>query len=115
MKVKPVEIKIGSFEDFVKTVKEGMKGPVPKTSKHIIFVKDSRTASSIISPKRLELMRAIKEHPEYSISKLAEELGRKREAVSRDVSFLRAHGIIETERGKKVKAEVKPTHVVIEI
>ncbi|MFQ6032898.1 MAG: ArsR family transcriptional regulator [Candidatus Zixiibacteriota bacterium] len=115
MKVKPVEIKIGSYEDFVKTVKEGMKGPKPKTSRHIIFVRDSRAVSSILSPKRLELMRAIKDHPEYSISQLASALRRKREAVSRDISFLRAHGIVETERGKKVRAEVKPTHVVIEI
>lgn len=66
--------------------------------------------------KRIELLRAIKNNPELGVSELAELPGRKQEAVSRDISFLKAWGIIETGyEKKKVLAKSVPSRVVIEI
>jgi predicted transcriptional regulator len=116
MKVKDAEIRIGTIEDFKKAVGEAIKGPVPETDRSVVFVRDAKMLSKVLSEKRLELMRAIKGHPDYNVSQLAELLGRKQEAISRDISILKKYGMVVTEkREKEVYPEVRPTHVLIEI
>jgi len=46
-----------------------------------------------------------------SVTQLAEKLKRTGEAVSRDISFLKAHRVAETERTWRLKTEVKPSHI----
>lgn len=115
MKIKQTKIKIGNFEDFKELVKRSVDDPKSNTGESILFVRDARTISKILSEKRLELMRAIKQHPEHNVSQLAKLLGRKQEAISRDLAILKAHGIAEVKRTKGVISEIKPSHVVIEI
>lgn len=116
MRIKSTEIRIGDIEDFKKTVGKATKYPAPDSDKAVIFVRDAKMVSKILSEKRLELMRAIKEHSDYNVSQLARLLDRKQEAVSRDLSLLRRYGIVDIKRKERgVYPEVKPTHVLIEI
>ncbi len=86
LKVRDVEIKFGSIEDMKKEILERKEGE----ERHVIYLPDARTFSKIFSARRIELLRAIKENPELGVSELARLLGRKQEAVSRDIAFLRA-------------------------
>lgn len=115
MKVKGAEIRIGSIEDLKKTIGETIRKP-PASDRTIIFVRNAKTISKILSEKRLELMRAIKEHPNYNVTMLANLLKRKQEAVSRDLSVLKRFGLVELEKtAKEVTPEIKSTKVMIEI
>jgi len=115
MKVKEAEIRIGGIEELKKAVREDIKRP-PAADKAIVFVKDAKTISRMLSEKRLELMRAIKKHPDYNVTMLANLLKRKQEAISRDLGILKRFGLIELEKtAKEVKPEIKSTRVMIEI
>lgn len=115
MKVKEAEIRVGSIEDLKKAVGETIRQP-PASDRTILFVRDAKTISKILSEKRLELMRAIKEHPSYNVTMLANLLKRKQEAVSRDLGVLKRFGLVELEKtAKEVTPEIKSTKVMIEI
>ncbi len=115
MKVTNVEIKLGTLEDMSKEVLGAMRGR-KGTDKHVIYVPDLSVLSKILSPKRLELLKTIKENPDLGVNDLANLLKRKREAVSRDVSFLRHWHIIDTEyRNRKTTTTTMPEKLVIEI
>jgi len=115
MKVKEAEIRIGGIEELKKAVSEDIKRP-PAADKAIVFVRDAKTISRMLSEKRLELMRAIKEHPDYNVTMLANLLKRKQEAISRDLGILKRFGLVELEKtAKEVKPEIKSTRVMIEI
>ncbi len=112
LKIRDVEIKFGSIEDMKREILESKEGK----KKHVIYLPDAKIFSKIFSPKRIELLRAIRENPELGVSELAELLGRKQEAVSRDISFLRAWGVIETYvEDKKVLTTSIPGKIVVEI
>ena len=111
MRVREVEIKFGSLEDMKREILES-----EGKDKNVIYIPDAKVFSKLFSPKRIELLRAIKNNPELGVGELAELLGRKQEAVSRDISFLKAWGIIETGyENRKVLAKSVPGKVVIEI
>lgn len=114
MRVKETVFRIGSMEDFDRDVLEAMKREEGE-DKTVIYVQNLRTVSRILSPKRLELLKALVDNPGVGVNELAKMLNRKTEAVSRDISYLRSHGIIETSRGRKTIATAVPKRVVIEI
>ncbi len=115
MRVKATEIKMGVIEDMKNEVLAAMKKRRGR-DKHIIYVPDFAVLSRILSPKRLELLRAIKDNPSMGVSDLAKLLRHKREAVSRDISFLRHWHIIETEyQDRKTTTTAMPEKLVIEI
>lgn len=115
MKVTNVEIKLGAIKDMSKEVIGAMRRG-QGTDKHVIYVSDLSVLSKIFSPKRLELLKAIKENPDMGGNDLANLLKRKREAVSRDISFLRHWRIIDTEyRNRKTTTIAMPKKLVIEI
>ncbi len=113
MRIRPTEIKIGTIEDLKREV---LKGTKPKDDRHVIYVPDTAVLSKIISPKRMELLKTIKENPDMGVGNLAKILKRKQEAVSRDIAFLRNWNIIETEyKDRKMVAKSTPGKIVIEI
>ncbi|MFQ5815766.1 MAG: hypothetical protein ACE5G7_04640 [Candidatus Hydrothermarchaeaceae archaeon] len=115
MKLMAVEIKLGTMEDMRKEVLEAMRKE-KGTNKHVIYIPDFSVLSKILSPKRLELLKAIKDNPSMGVSDLAKLLRRKREAVSRDISFLRHWHIIDTEyQNRKTTTTAMPEKLVIEI
>jgi predicted transcriptional regulator len=115
MKVRATEIKLGTIEDMNKEVLAAMKKK-KGTNKHVIYVPNFSVLSKILSPKKLELLKAIKDNPGMGVNDLAKLLKRKREAVSRDISFLRHWHIIDTEyQDRKTITTAVPGKVVIEI
>lgn len=63
----------------------------------------------LLTPKRIELLRTIRENKQHSISELAKTLRRDIASVSRDLKVLENHGIVDLEREGHRK---KPTVVV---
>ncbi len=115
MKVTSVEIKLGTIEDMKREISKSIKKK-KGTNKHVIYIPDFSFLAKILSPKKLELLKSIKDNPDMGVSDLAELLNRKREAVSRDISFLRFWHIIDTEyNNRKIKATSIPEKLVIEI
>lgn len=115
MKIKEAEIRTGSIKNLKKAIGKTIRQP-PASDRTILFVRDAKTISNILSEKRLELMRAIKEHPNYNVTMLANLLRRKQEAVSRDLGVLKRFGLVKLGKTtKEVTPEIKSTKVMIEI
>ena len=99
-----IEIIIGGFKDFKKTILSEIREPV-KESKKILFLKPSQL-HALFSEKRLELLEAISEHPDSGVVELARLLKRKQEAISRDLAILKAIGVIPPEGRKAVQTSL---------
>ncbi len=110
MIVKSYDIRVGEFKEIRAEGEKWMKEFHP--GKHTMFLTPN-ALHSMFSEERLRLIIAIRKHPDFGVVRLAEHLGRKQEAVSRDVSSLKAYGIIgesgiETAKLKKMKAAPAP-------
>lgn len=115
MRVKETVFKLGSLEDFDREVLGAMKKR-EGNDRTTIYVQDLGIISKVLTPRRLQLLKALVEKPGMGVNELAELLNRKTEAVSRDISYLRSHGIIDTEyRDRKTVATAAPRKVIIEI
>jgi predicted transcriptional regulator len=66
--------------------------------RHLTFP-DLAAMLSALSPKRLELLRAVHDHPARSVKALAERLGRDYKRVHEDVETLTASGLLLRENG----------------
>ena len=70
---------------------------------HLITCEDPADMMQVLSPAKLELLRAVKAHP-GSIGSLASRLGRDRSAVTREIAQLQRFGLV------LVAEEVLPGH-----
>jgi len=68
--------------------------------------------SKVFSPKRIRLLMEMKKREFESISDLARQVGRKFEAVHRDISYLKGRGLITV---KKINNRAIPKVKKIEI
>ena len=59
---------------------------------------DWETMVRVLSPKRLELLRHVHQHPPKNIRALAEALGRDYRRVHEDVEALEAAGLLERDK-----------------
>ncbi|MEW6295512.1 MAG: hypothetical protein AB1467_04435 [Candidatus Diapherotrites archaeon] len=96
-------IKVGEHMD--KDLREVFLEPkkaVPGT--HTLYLKNLGELQGILSPKRLELLiHLIKNQEEKNtVSKLAKELKRKQEAISRDSNILVKHNLIKKIKEKQM-------------
>ncbi|MFH0835732.1 MAG: hypothetical protein V1834_01055 [Candidatus Micrarchaeota archaeon] len=109
MKVEDWEIRIGEFDDFKKAVLNQVGKPADGK---VLFLKPKQF-SELFTERRLELIRAIRRHPEAGVVELARVLGRHQEAVSRDLAVLRGPGLVtegtplKTSKKKPVEFSVK--------
>jgi predicted transcriptional regulator len=71
--------------------------------KHVSFA-DWETMIRTLSPKRLELLRHVHQHPARNIRVLAQALGRDYRRVHEDVAALEAAGLLERDK-EGVRAE----------
>ena len=64
---------------------------------HLTF--DSfETLARLLTPKRMELLRALRRHPAASVRALSQQLGRDYRRVHEDVEALAAAGLVDRER-----------------
>ena len=104
---KPVdtqEEKSRNLKDIIKTGTMQGEGTV--------FLLTPKEFSQVFSPQRLKLLKLVRRQPELTITEISEDLGRKREAVSRDIRFFEGLGLIKIQ--KKSRARL-PQRVVQEI
>ncbi len=113
MKVKNLKIEIRPLDSFVeetiRALKEvqGGKGVVPREA--LIFP-DVKILRKVLSEKRLELLRAVKNNKPDSVYELAKLLGRPLRAVQQDVKVLSELGLLEVKKTeKKPRAKAKPS------
>ena len=93
------EIRVGTVDDATKMLVDIAQNPkkmdsVPKEG--VIYVKPD-DLPKLLSKERLRIMHELRNNS-FSITRLAEHLQRKRESVSRDISFLANHGLIQVEK-----------------
>ena len=98
------EIRVGTVDDATKLLVDIARNPKKMNSmpkEGVIYVKPD-DLPKLLSKERLRLMHEIRNNP-LSITRLAEHLQRKRESVSRDVSFLANQGLVQVEqRGREI-------------
>jgi len=69
--------------------------------KHVVFM-TPEIFTKVFSPERIKLLTYLKEHKVQSISDLARKLGRKFEAVHRDIRYLDRFVKLKREEANKV-------------
>ena len=78
-----------------------INGEIDLPSKAIVFALTDNELTSLITRKRLELVRIIDKKRPQTIQQLANYTHRKLPAVDRDIKLLIKHDIIKTKRTKK--------------
>ena len=98
---KRIKVNMGSLDDmgrrFVNAWHRLERGEKVR-ERHLTFP-DLAAMLNGLSPKRLELLRAVDEHPARSVKALAERLGRDYKRVHEDVETLTASGLLHRENG----------------
>lgn len=98
---KRIKVTVGSLDDmgarFVSawhTLESGAK-----VRERFLTFPNLAAMLSALSPKRLELLSAVRRHPARSVKALAERLGRDYKRVHSDVETLTASGLLLRENG----------------
>ncbi|HHJ65063.1 MAG TPA: ArsR family transcriptional regulator [Aquifex aeolicus] len=103
-----------SLKEFARAYERASRGE--EVERDTIGVSNPKELQTLLSPKRLELLRAIKEHKPRSIKELAGLVKRDVRNVHRDLVILEAVGLVELEKkGKEVKPIVDYDEIVIRI
>lgn len=110
MRVCEVEIRIAGFEEFKKTAVEGL-GAKP-SGRRVLFLEASKF-HSLFTPQRLRLLKAVGKSPQAGTVALAGFLKRKQEAVSRDLSALKAAGLVAESESNSSKPQPAAISLVI--
>lgn len=104
--MKRTTVRMGTAREFFERgriyAKRGRAGRRLPESRLITF-EDPVDMMRVLSPAKLQLLRAVKAHP-GSIGSLASRLGRDRSAVTREVAQLQRFGLV------RVAEEVFPGH-----
>ena len=113
--MKKIVIKIGadSIEDLDKL--DNPKN-VDKFPDNVIYFESVEQFSAILSSKKLELLKYLSEVTGQTVTKVAIELHRKKEAVSRDLHQLESMGFVQMhKKGKNVFPKVNYESIQIDL
>lgn len=92
------------FDVLKSLVNTGLKDPDLVPDRVSIISLSQESKDRILTDKRRALLKTLKENGDIkSITELAEKVGRRRDAVSRDLKFLANYGFIDLERNGKRK------------
>src|SRR3989344_2591990 len=112
MKFRKIKVLIETKEKFIgeldKELNEIEKGRKKTFNKDTISFQSIDQFRKFMTPKRLQLLRAIKYLAPKSIYELANYLKRTPENVNTDIRFLEKLGFIETQKIKDVREKVIP-------
>ena len=111
MEVRNVTIKIGGLKsalreaaEVMEKVKRGEK-VIPKSSIGFESIDGLRR---VLTPKRLEMLKAIKERSPGSVYELAKLLGRDLKSVNTDLHVLEEYWLVSLEKSEEGRTKVKP-------
>ncbi|MBN2517298.1 MAG: ArsR family transcriptional regulator [Candidatus Altiarchaeota archaeon] len=109
--MKTIKIYIGD-SDFSDELDERIwKSPEKFVDEHSIVV-PPELFSKIFTKERLRLLKALEKNPQ-SVNELVSMLGRPREAVSRDLNYLNAMGLVNLERSGKERIPTRSAPISI--
>ena len=104
-KTNKVQVNVGSFADMGKRFSGAWNKAVagePVQETHVTFL-DVQTMLDTLSPRRLELLRHVRQHGAENVRELAQTLGRDYKNVHQDVSVLESAGLLVRD-GRKLAA-----------
>lgn len=103
-----------SIELFNKMIDFAVQNPEISPDRVLVINLKKETFNKILSPARMEIIRAVKEKKPKTIMDLAKSLGRPMESVSRDLRILENYGIMEYIRsGKTKKPKIEKEMILI--
>ena len=112
MKTKSITINIQSLADSLKTfrrvVRAVQRGHPPKKMIDVISFSSLEAMRKALTPKRLELVQAIRRERPASVYALAKTTGRDIRNVQDDVAMLARLGLVCLSRGRHARAGVSP-------
>ncbi len=120
MKWKRIEIVVGkTFEDF----KHSLAGRFDHPEKHwgkgnviTIYIDSVKQLPEILAPEKLRLLTELDLGECCPVNKLSKRLGRKRQAVGRDLRQLARQGLVRTEKkGRETLASAVAKEIVIKL
>ncbi|MFI5351170.1 MAG: hypothetical protein ACHQ2Z_16620 [Elusimicrobiota bacterium] len=112
MKIKSITIKIQSLaedlDEFARVAHAIERGHPPKKLIENISFESLEAMRTVLTPKRLELLKAIRRERPASVYALAKTTGRDLKNVQDDVAFLARRGFVSLSRGRHARAGVSP-------
>jgi len=97
-------------------IKKVIKAPELFPDRALVLTLTDEEWTVLFTPRRIELIKTIRTEKPGSVSELAKLVGRKVEAVDRDLKILETHGIIELERVKnRVTPRIKKEFIILPI
>lgn len=95
-----LQIKLGNEEDFFKqalSIAKKLDNKELIKSEHIIMFEDPEEMLQFLTPKKREVINAIRVHPWSSITEISKFVQRNVSSVSRDINSMIQVGILEVE------------------
>ncbi|OGL45848.1 MAG: hypothetical protein A2149_08460 [Candidatus Schekmanbacteria bacterium RBG_16_38_11] len=112
MKIKKVKIGIRSLQEglkhFAEVAKAIEKGKDIKKERGVYF-ENLETIRKILTDRRLEVLRIIKEKKPSSIYQLAQILERDLKNVNEDLRLLQESGLVSLKKSKKDRERITPS------
>ena len=105
MKTNKVQVNVGTLADMGKRFSSAWNRAAAGEAvheTHVTFL-DVQTMLDTLSPRRLELLRHVRQHMAANVRELAQALGRDYKNVHQDVATLEAAGLLLRE-GRKLTA-----------
>lgn len=78
-----------------------------------VLIIDAEILSKILTPARMELIKAIRKKKPQTIGELCKAVGRSKESVSRDLKVLHNYGILDLIKNGKAKKPVYEKEAII--
>jgi len=104
------------LDQFGEAVDDVFENPDAYPDKVTYLALSEEEKKQLLTPKRIQLVKVIRNNDGLSVSELAQEVERDTGAVSRDLKVLSDHEVIELERsGHRKEATVAASHIVIPI
>lgn len=102
-KIREQKIPDWKFDVAEDIIKDVIKNPKSYPDKMVVLTLDENEISKIMTPKRLEIIKTLKEREFESITDLADHLKRDRRAVVRDLNILESYKIVDYKKRGRVK------------
>jgi predicted transcriptional regulator len=101
------------LELFGQLVQRAFRDPEGMPDRLTVISLADEEQDRLITPRRLELIRTLRDRGELTISELADEVGRWLDVVSRDLHALAKHSIIKLDREGRTKRVRLATELIL--
>ena len=101
------------LEFFGRLIQAAFQDPEGTPDRLTVISLGEEEQDRLITPKRLELIRTLRDRGGLTVSELAARLGRRPDTVSRDLKALAKHGIVELEREGRTKRVRLATDIIL--